>query len=201
MKYTYIMIVMLLVALGCGQQSPGPAKPSIPNADKGTVPAPNNALALPKWTPADQGKGYLHKESGVGFVYPEGWEVLPAKSHGVITQLGLRKEAVEVTLYWTALEPGQDPAAIGPQELAALRPLYGDKVTGPESVAIGEQPWKKLAIAGGPLGTDAPELSGVVYVFATRRNQQAWKIKVRATVRGAEKLKAVEDLLKNYRQI
>jgi hypothetical protein len=199
---TLVVIFVLSAVLGCNQQATGPAKPSARNADEGTAQASTDALAHPKWAPADEARGYLHKQSGVGFIYPEGWENLGAKSQGPITQLGLRKDggAIEVTLYWTALDPDRDPETIGALELTTLRQLYHDKVSGPESVTVAGQPWKKLSIAGGPVGVNDPNLSGVVYVFAIRRNQQAWKIKLRATVQGPEKLAAVEELLNNYRQ-
>ena len=108
-KSTALIFFVVLIALGCGSQTPGPAKPSAGTVDKGLDATPMEAGALPKWTAADQGKGYLHKESGIGFIFPEGWEILGTRTQGPITQLGLRKgEAFEVTLYWTALDRGQE---------------------------------------------------------------------------------------------
>jgi hypothetical protein len=148
----------------------------------------------------DETEGYMHEASGVGFVYPAGWENLGTKALGPVTQLGLRKDqgAIEVTLSWTPLGP-KDQADIGSIELAGLRPLHGDKVGKPEPIRLGEKSGYKLPIAGGPLGVGGAELSGVVYVFDVRRGSEAWKIKLRATVSATEDLTTVHDLLRNHR--
>ena len=112
--------------------------------------------------------------------------------------------ATEVTLYWSLLTPDLGPAAIaaiatiGTVELLTLRQLKGDKVSGPEPVTIAGQAWLKFSIAGGPPGVKVHYLSGVVYVFAVYRNEQAWKIKVRATFRDPRSLADVEELLKHF---
>ena len=169
------------------------------------TPRPPAGAAVAGSSPArptfDETKGYLHKPSGVGFVYPDGWENLGVTDRGPITSLGLRKREppVEVTLYWTRPDVPTDPTNVGDVEYEALRSVYGDKVGKPEPMRNGEQPGYRLAISGGPIGEGSPALSGVVYVFAVRREGQPWKIKLRATAKGREHLSLAEELLKNYR--
>lgn len=196
-----VLLLVLSVAPGCKQQPDGPTQPTTRTADAGGSHPPKGSSPAPKWAPGDEARGYLHQPSGVGFIYPEGWERLPLKSQGAITHLGLRngKGAIEVTLYWTALEPGEDPTQVGATEFETLRQLYGEKVSKPEPITIAGQPGQKLSITAGPLGVNDPNLSGVVYVFGVGTAQRGWKIKVRATVRGAENLAAVQSLLQNYR--
>jgi hypothetical protein len=186
--------VALLGLCGFGLAHQGPQATKSPDA-------PEAQPAGSKPAPFDESKGYLHKKSGVGFIYPEGWDRLGVVARGPVTHLGLSKDKgdIEATLYWTELAGNVNPAAIGSQELAALRPIYREKVGTPEPATIAGRRGYKLAIAGGPLGSDAPDLAGVVYVFAVRRSEQTWKIKLRATVRGKEKLAAVEKLLGYYR--
>ena len=117
-------------------------------------------------------------------------------------RIGLSKDqgGIEVTLFWSKLQPDRDPATIGADELAMLRQVYGDKVSGPEPITVSGQKWSKLPIIGGPMGINDPQLSGVVYVMAVRHDGQIWKVKLRATFKGKENLPTVEALLNNYRQ-
>jgi hypothetical protein len=186
-----VFIASLVLAIGCSQTS----APEVPSADAGGS-SPGNTS-----TPFDEGKGYLHKPSGVGFVYPEGWENLGVKSQGSETSLGLRKGRgdVEATLSWSEADSVVDEWTIGLTEYEALRALYKDNVRRPEPIMRGPRHGYRLAIVGGPLGVNDPESLGVVYLFVARRGQQAWTIKLRATARGQQNLALVDELLGQYR--
>jgi hypothetical protein len=181
----------LAFVIGCSQTS----SPEVPNADTGASPPANGA------TPFDESKGYLHKPSGVGFVYPEGWENLGVKSQGSETSLGLRKGRgdVEATLSWSEADGIVDEWSMGLNEYEALRALYKDNVRRPETIMRGPRHGYRLAIVGGPLGVNDPESLGVVYLFVARRGQQAWTIKLRATARSQQNLALVDELLGQYR--
>lgn len=169
------------------------------------VPGPPGAtskVGSPVDRPAfDETKGYLHKPSWVGFVYPDGWENLGVTDRGPITSLGLRKREphIEVTLYWTRPDDPVNATTVGDVEYDSLRSVYGDKVGKPEPIRSGDQPGYRLAISGGPLGETRPGLFGAVWVFVVRRDNQPWKIKLRATAAGREHLTTAEELLQNYR--
>jgi hypothetical protein len=184
--------VLLAIFLGCS----GEPKVEGPKGDKPKAdPAPENR------PPFGEKEGYLHRQSGVGFLYPDGWENLGVNVRGPVTSLGLRKGqgAVEVTLFWTASDVPISAETVGEVEWSALSSLYGDKLGRPEPVAVRGKPGYKLKIGGGPLGKDKPELVGLVYVFAVKSERGWWKIKLRATARDKEKLAEVEKRLDNYR--
>lgn len=191
-----LMVSLLALAVGCQRTADGRGP-----ASKGGTTVTTESPVAAKAEPFDGSKGYLHKESGIGFIYPEGWDKLPVKTEGAITRLGVRKEesAIVVTLYWTEMGRIAEAINIGEQEFAALRPLYQDRLGKPEAITSGKQSGYKIAIAGGPVGIDNPNLAGVVYVFLVQRGRTAWKIKLRATVHGRDKLDLVEKLLDNYR--
>jgi hypothetical protein len=151
--------------------------------------------------PFGEEEGYWHRQSGVGFLYPDGWQNLGVTVRGPITSLGLRKGsgAIEVTLYWTAPDDPISAETIGQIEWSALRSLYGDKLGLPEPVIVGAKPGYRLTISGGPLGEGGAELTGVVYVFAVQAGGAWWKIKLRATARDRASMAEVEQLLGNYR--
>ena len=183
---------LLAVVLGCSNRpTDGAPKDSISKSD----PVPQN---LP---PFGEKEGYWHQRSGVGFLYPSGWEKLGVTTRGPVTSLGLRKgqEAIEVTLFWTVPDGPINVETIGQAEWSALSSLYGDKLGRPEPVVVQAKPGFKLRISGGPLGEGGSELSGVVYVFAVKSGNDWWKIKLRATSREKDKLAEVEKLLDNYR--
>jgi hypothetical protein len=192
-----VLFGTLAVAIGCSgsaasdgldSEADGSGQPTSPLAQDGAV-------------AFDQSNGYLHQASGVGFVYPRGWEILGVKSQGSETSLGLRKGRgdVEATLSWTETEPGIDDWTVGLNEYEALRSLYKDNVHRPESIMRGPRHGYRLAIVGGPLGIQDPESLGVVYLFVARRGQQAWTVKLRATARGSVNLAHVDELLGQYR--
>jgi hypothetical protein len=152
--------------------------------------------------PFDEKKGYLHKDSGVGFVYPAGWMVLDPRVLGPVTSLGINKGGEReyvVTLTWTRIDTEKEFAAIGPTEEEVMRAFYGDKVSKPEKITVGDRSGFKLSIAGGPVGEKVPGAVGVVYLFGVKKGDTFWKVKLRATVNSKDKLPVVEELLKNYR--
>jgi hypothetical protein len=182
---------------GCGERAP--QSPTTPAAPAAPAPTPNPPAAR---EPFDETRGYLHKPSGVGFVYPDGWERTPLRSEGPLTSFGLNKQTprATVTLYWTESDQPLDGATVGQNEYEALRPHYGTKLGKPEPIQVGGQKGFKLSIDGGPLGQIESDLVGVIYVFAVRKGGQWWKVKLRATVPGRENLALlVEPLLANYR--
>jgi hypothetical protein len=186
------LAVLLAVALGCsGEPTGGAPKGATPKSD----PAPENR---PPFGPKE---GYWHRQSGVGFLYPDGWENLGVTDRGPVTSLGLRKGqgAIEVTLFWTVPDGPITPETVGQVEWSALSSLYGDKLGRPEPVVVRGKPGYRLTISSGPLGKGGPELVGVVYVFAVKTGDDWWKIKLRATAHDKEKLAEVERLLDNYR--
>jgi hypothetical protein len=168
--------------------------------DRAAPGSPGAATGVAAPAAFDESKGYLHKPSGVGFVYPDGWENLGVTDRGPITSLGLRKREpqIEVTLYWTRPDEPIDAMTVGEVEYETLRSVYGDKVGTPEPIRSGDQFGYRLMISRGPLGQENPNLSGVVYVFAVHRDSQPWKIKLRATAAGREHLATAEELLRNY---
>jgi hypothetical protein len=186
--------ISLAVVVGC-------SRTSAPDAADGDSGSP--AMSIPGQDAAafDQGKGYLHKPSGVGFVYPAGWEMLGVKSQGPETSLGLRKNQgdVEVTLSWAEVNASTDEYALALSEYDGLRALYKDNVHRPEPITQGARRGYRVAVVGAPLGVMDPEAFGVVYLFVARRGQQAWTIKLRATARGPQNLARVEELLGQYR--
>jgi hypothetical protein len=189
-----VLIASLAVAAGCSQT----AAPDAVDADSG--PSAGSAPGR-EATAFDESKGYLHKPSGVGFVYPDGWENLGVKSQGPETSLGLRKGQgdVEATLSWSDVDGSADEYGVALNEYDALRTLYKDNVRRPEPITQGARHGYRLAIVGGPLGVMDPESLGVVYLFVVRRGQQAWTVKLRATARGPQNLAHVDELLGQYR--
>jgi len=151
--------------------------------------------------PLGKDEGYEHTASRVGFAFSEGWEVLGVRAQGPVTSLGLRhrKDGTEVTLYWSKPDQPISAETIGRTEWQGLEGLYGDKIGQPEPVTVRGKKGFRLALEGGPLGTDEPGLVGVVYVFAVEADGQWWKIKVRATAKGKDKLTDVVKLLDGYR--
>src|SRR5205823_2910841 len=130
-------------------------KPIKPSEDKPVDVSSRQSNDTPRPTSEksfDETTGFLHKASGVGFVYPADWENLGVTQVGPITQLGLRKDAMEVTLYWSPLPADTEPAKIGELEAGALLPLYHDRLSEPERARVGDQSGYKLYISGGPLG-------------------------------------------------
>jgi hypothetical protein len=186
------LALLLVVAFGCSGEPKGGA----PKAD-----APKSDPAPEKLPPFNEKGGYWHRQSGVGFLYPDGWNNLGVSVRGPITSLGLRKGkgAIEVTLYWTAADRPISPETVGQVEWSALGSLYGDKLGRPVAVTVRGKPGYRLKISGGPLGESEPGLVGVVYVFAVKVGQDWWKIKLRATASDMDKLAEVEKLLDNYR--
>ena len=182
----------LAVTVGCSKT---PAT-DVADNDSGSP-----VMSIPGPETIDQGKGYLHKPSGVGFVYPAGWEMLGVKSQGAETSLGLRKGQgdVEATLSWVEVDASADEYAFALSEFDTLRTLYKDNVHRPAPITQGARQGYRLAIVGGPLGVVDPEAFGVVYLFVARRGQQAWMVKLRATARGPHNLARVEELLGQYR--
>ena len=183
--------------LGCKDR----AATEPPVAPSTAPPSPIGAGSPSDRPTFDETKGYFHERSGVGFVYPEGWENLGETSRGPFTSLALRRHEprIDVTLYWSIPDGAIDAANVGEVEYAGLRPLYGEKVGKPVSVRAGGQPGFRLAISGGPLGQANADLSGVIYVFAVGRGDQSWKVKLRATAGSREHLSLAEELLRNYR--
>src|SRR5258707_15768347 len=118
-----VLIATLAVGVGCSQT----AAPDADDADSGAPAASGSGREA---TAFDGGKGYLHKPSGVGFVYPDGWENLGVKSQGPETSLGLRKDRgdVEATLSWCEADGLADEWTIALNEYDALRTLYKDNV-------------------------------------------------------------------------
>ena len=191
-----LFLAALLVITGCSKTSSGTRGGHARGiGTAATTSAANRTM------PLDEATGYLHKPSGVGFVFPEGWEHQEVRSEGPAASLVLRKGKgiVEVTLSWAEPTVATDETTIGQLEYDNLRLQYRDKVGRPEPVESAGRHGYRLDITGGPLGVKDPELFGVVYVFAVPRGEQTWKIKVRATVRGQKNLAVVADLLKQYR--
>jgi hypothetical protein len=187
------LVAVVTLTAGCGDK---PSPPSSPPVDPGA-----GSDRRTRTPPFGEKEGYYHRPSGVGFLYPDGWNVLGVRDQGPVTSLGLRKNegGIEVTLYWTEPDQPIDSRTVGDVEWSGLRALYGDKVGKPESITVGTQTGFRLPIRGGPVGEADPTLSGVVYVFAVKSEKDWWKIKLRATIRGKEKLAEVEKLLNNYR--
>ena len=184
----------LFVLCGCGDR-PVLQPNNNPNA------APPAPAREPAGEPFDQTKGFLHKPSGVGFVYPDGWERTETRSEPEITSFGLNKQnpKLTVTLYWTKSEEPLEGAAVGTIEYDTLAPLYGAKLGKPQPIQAGGRSGFKLPVESGPLGTSDAASVGAIYVFGVRKDGQWWKIKLRATVAGREHLGTVEQLLANYR--
>jgi hypothetical protein len=162
---------------------------------KSTVPA-----TVQVSTPFDESKGYVHKPSGVAFVYPEGWEHREPYLKQGMTVMSLWKvdPPIQVVLFWSDADPNVDPDDIGQKEYEELKPLYGDKLGKPTRIESKRQQGFKLAIDGGPVGVNDKKLKGVNYVFGVRGRPTYWKIKLRATVQDVADLKAVEALLDQY---
>lgn len=187
-------LTLLVSVTGCAETNNGEPvpKPLVDPASKeGSV----------KMAPFSDKEGYFHQESGVGFLYPKGWDNLGVEARGPMTALGLRKDSgvAEVTLYWSYPDREISPETVGDIEHSALSTMYGDKLGKPEPVVANGKRGFRIAINGGPLGDESPGRSGVVYVFAVKSGQDWWKIKLRATVNGLARLTEVEKLLDNYR--
>jgi hypothetical protein len=147
----------------------------------------------------DARTGYLHRESRTGFVYPPGWKLLPAKQEHGFTALGLQKNGMGVSVYWTPQET-ETTKAMAARTRQELIPVYGaEKLSQPAPVLVGKQTWYRMYINSGPMGSNNPNLSGVLYVLALPRDGITWQLKVRATVDDKAKLAQVEGLLKNFR--
>lgn len=148
----------------------------------------------------DETKGFWHKPSGVGFVYPDGWVHLPPRRGEGTTSIGLLKPtpAVDVSIYWTKYPLPIDDKNVGDAEYQSQTLHRGNKVTKPQAVKSGKQPGYKLSVTGDFLGTGS-EIHGVIYVFAVRQTGRYWMIKVFGTAREQQQLVVVEELLQQYR--
>lgn len=191
-SYCLALASLVICALGC--------------SDKLTAEPPAEAVqkSIPQKSaqpPFSEAEGYWHQQSGVGFLYPRGWEAPEVRPGSPISSVGVRNKQgdLEVTLYWTAVDTPVDTETIGEVEWSALSPLYGNKLSRPEPIVVRGKPGFKMKIGTGPLGEGAPDLTGVVYVFAVKSGQDWWKIKLRATVDKKDSLAEVEKLLDNYR--
>ncbi|WP_020476296.1 hypothetical protein [Zavarzinella formosa] len=185
--------LILIVLAGCqAKPTENPAVPSPETAPAPTVPA---RLAF------DETKGHLDRPSGVGFVYPRGWDNLGVTDQSGVVSLSMRRREppVEVSIQWSKLEENLDDKSVGDGEFNSLQSLYGDKAGKPEPCKSGDQSGFRLSFAGGPRGATGVELKGLVYVFAVRHEQQWWKVRLRATSRDDSLTRAAEGLLKNFR--
>lgn len=183
---------LMAFALGClDKPASGPPKEAAQQSDSAPRIQP----------PFGDKEGYWHKQSGVGFLYPDGWENLGVRPGNPVTSLGLRKGqgVVEATLYWTVPDGPVNAETIGETEWSGLSSLYGNKLNRPEPIVVRGKPGFKLKISSGPLGEGGSELTGVVYVFAIKSGRDWWKVKLRATVGEKDNLAEVERLLDNYR--
>lgn len=181
--------------LGCQEQ---PATPPAAPAPEAVSPAPPPTPARPAF---DKTKGYLHEPSGVGALYPRGWDNLGVTDKGDYTMLVLRRREppVEATLYWSKLDPPARDKTVGDLEYESLKSQFGEKAGKPEPVQKNDQSGYRLTFAGGPKGATGAELKGVILVFAKRQGEQWWKIKLRVTSREDIHEKAAEAILRQYR--
>ncbi len=183
------------------QLSEALANPSGPTSPTPPVSVPAGPGTAGTTETFDTSKGYLHEASGVGFIYPDGWDRSDVTTMGRVTALDMKAQggSLHVSLYWTALTSCTKPVDFDRLEVLNLRQLYGNSVGDPEPMLIAGQQGYRISIARGPLGdTPGSGLVGVVYVFAVHCDGQAWKIKLRATVHGEQNLQAIGALLNNY---
>lgn len=146
----------------------------------------------------DETKGYLHRPSGVGFVYPADWQHEEAQGEPTDTSLALsRAEFGIVTVFWTQIPAV--PPDLGEQKYSELREIYHDKVGKAKPATAAGQAGYEFPIECGPMGDDSTYRMGVDYVFPVRREKSTWLIELRASARDATALKAAKSLLADFR--
>jgi hypothetical protein len=188
-----VWILLLVLASGCGPKVESPST----LAGKNAPPAP-----VPLATKFDETKGYLHKQSGVGFVYPAGWEREDPKGDVTDTSLGLGKPGIaRVSLFWTEIPnaPANIDEVVGQEKFKDLHGLYKDKVTGPDPISVAGQQGFECPIKSGPMGDERTYTRGTDINFLVHRGDHTWIIEMRASAKDEKTLKSIRSLLDNYR--
>lgn len=204
----FAVAMFALAVNGCVQKKKNPTPQNKPSESAQKRQAAEEArkierltAAAPNWNPADESKGYLHKASGIGIVFPNGWKKLDLKETARDTTLAIMKEEGEVAVFtWTPHDWESGVGGVGNGLYTSLRTSFVDRVELPEPVEFAGHLGFRLRLTGGPKGSNDPKLVGVVYAFGLQRKVNTWVLSIQTMAHSRKNLDAnANDLLEGLR--